>query len=93
MTGVRFPAGAGYFSARHRFQTDYGAHSAFCSMDIGGGGFLSATVERPEHETEHIPPVSVKVNAWSYTSTSQYVFMEWWLGKNRDYFALPFDWV
>jgi hypothetical protein len=42
-TGVRFPAGAGNFSLRHRVQTETWAHSASCPMGIegsfpGGGG-------------------------------------------------------
>jgi hypothetical protein len=39
-------------------------------------GVLSLGVKRPECEADHSPPSSVEVkNAWSYTSTPQYVFM------------------
>jgi hypothetical protein len=37
------------------------------------------------HEADHSPPSGTKVkNAWSYTSTPQYIFMAWCLGT-----ALP----
>jgi hypothetical protein len=36
MIGVRFPAGAGNFSLRHRVQTGYGTHPASYSMGTGG---------------------------------------------------------
>jgi hypothetical protein len=39
-------------------------------------GALSLGVEWPDREAEHSPPSSAQVkNAWSYTSTSSYVFM------------------
>jgi hypothetical protein len=39
----------------------------------------------PGHEPEHSPPFSAEIkNAWSYTSTPQYVFMAWCLVKHRD---------
>jgi hypothetical protein len=49
---------------------------------------LSLGVKRPGHEVDHSPPSSAKVkNAWSYTSTPQYVFMAWCLVKRRDNFT------
>jgi hypothetical protein len=36
MIGVRFPAGAGNFSLRHRVQTGSGAHAASYAMGTGG---------------------------------------------------------
>jgi hypothetical protein len=51
-------------------------------------------VKLPGHEADHSPPSSAEVkNAWSYTSTHQYVFMAWCLVTHRDnfifYFTLP----
>jgi hypothetical protein len=46
-------------------------------MDTGGH-FLG--VKRPEREDKHSPPTSTEAkNAWSYTSTPQYIFMVWYL--------------
>jgi hypothetical protein len=51
-------------------------------------GTLSLGVKRPGHEADHSPPSSAEVkNAWSYTSTPQYVFMAWCLVKHRDNFT------
>jgi hypothetical protein len=62
MIEVRFPAGAGNFSLRHRVQTDSGAHPASCPMDARDS-FLG-------DEADHSPPSSAEdKNAWSYTST------------------------
>jgi hypothetical protein len=45
-------------------------------------------VRRPGREADHSPPSSTEnKNAWSYTSTSQYVFMAWCLVKRRDNFT------
>jgi hypothetical protein len=82
---VRFPAGAGNFSLHHRVQNNSGAHSASYPM---GTRVSFPVVKRPERETDHSPPSSVEVkNAWSYTSTSQYVFMAWCLVKHKDNFT------
>jgi len=49
-------------------------------------GSLSPGVKWPGHEAYHLPPSNIKVkNAWSYTSTSPYVFMVWCLVKYRMY--------
>jgi hypothetical protein len=50
-----------------------------------GTGTLSLGVKRPGCEADHSLPSSAEVkNAWSYTSTPQYVFMAWCLVKHRD---------
>jgi hypothetical protein len=50
-------------------------------------GALSLEVKRPDCEFDHLPPFNAEVkNAWSYTYTPQYVFMEWCLFKHRDNF-------
>jgi hypothetical protein len=57
-------------------------------MDTGGsfpGGKAAGG------EADHSPPSSAEVkNAWSYTSTPQYVFMAWCLVKHRDNFTFTF---
>jgi hypothetical protein len=54
-------------------------------MDTGA---LSLGVKQPGREADHSPPSSAEVkNAGSYTSTPQYVFMEWCLVKRRDNFT------
>jgi hypothetical protein len=53
-------------------------------------GALSLGVKRPGREADHSSPSSAEVNnAWSYTSTLQYVFMARCLVKHRDNFTLP----
>jgi hypothetical protein len=83
---VRFPAGGGVgnFSLHHHcVQNGSGAHPAFYPMGTRGsfpGG------KRPWREADYSPPSSAEVkNAWSYTSTPQYVFMAWCLVKHRKY--------
>jgi hypothetical protein len=50
-----------------------------------GNRALSLEVKWPEREADHSAPSSAEVkNAWSYTSTPQYVFMAWYLVKHRD---------
>jgi hypothetical protein len=59
----------------------------------GVPGALSLSVKRPGREADHSSPSNAEVkNAWSYTSTPTYVFMEWCLVRNRDdfTFALQF---
>jgi hypothetical protein len=54
-------------------------------------GAPSLEVRRPGREADHSPPSSAEVkNAWSYTSTPQYVFMTWCLVKHRDNFTFTF---
>jgi hypothetical protein len=52
-------------------------------------GTLSLGVKRPGREADHSPPSSAEFkNAWSYTSTPEYVFMAWCLVKHKDNFNL-----
>jgi hypothetical protein len=54
-------------------------------------GALSLGVKRPGRDADHSSPSSAEVkNAWSYTSTPQYVFIAWCLVKHRDNFTLPY---
>jgi hypothetical protein len=51
-------------------------------------GTLTPAVKRPGREADHLPPSSAEVkNAWSSTSTPQYVFMAWCLVKHWDKFT------
>jgi hypothetical protein len=53
-------------------------------------GLFPLGVKRPGREADHSPPSSAEVkNAWSYTSTPQYVFMSWYLVEHRYNFTLP----
>jgi hypothetical protein len=55
----------------------------------GKPGALSLGVKRPGREVDHSPPSGAEVkNAWSYTSTPQYVFMAWWSVKYRNNFTV-----
>jgi hypothetical protein len=86
---VRFPAGAGNFSLHHRVQNGSGAHPA--SYPVGTGRVLSLGIKRPRSEDDPSPPSSAKAkNAWSYTSTPQYVFTAWCVVKHRDSFTYTF---
>jgi hypothetical protein len=50
-----------------------------------GIGVSFLRLKRPGREADHSPPPSNEVkNAWSYTSTSPYVFMEWCLVRKKD---------
>jgi hypothetical protein len=55
---------------------------------MGTGGYFPGA-ERPGGEADHSPPSTAggSGNAWSYTSTPQYVFMAWCLVKHRDNFT------
>jgi len=69
----------GIFSPRHRVQTRSGVHPASYPMSTGG---LSPGVKRPGREADDSPPLCAEVmNACSYTSITQYVFMRWYLIK------------
>jgi hypothetical protein len=51
-------------------------------------GVISQGLKRPRREADHSPPSSAEVkNAWSCTSTHQYVFMAWYLIKHRENFT------
>jgi hypothetical protein len=62
----------------HHVQYGFGAHPASYP------GALSLGIKRPARGSDHSPPSSADVkNAWSYTSTPQYVFMAGCLIKHR----------
>jgi hypothetical protein len=85
---VRFPAGAGNFSLRHRVQNVSGAHLAPYPMGTRGS---FPGVKRPGREADHSHPSSAEVkNAWSYTSIPQYVFMAWCSVKHSENFTFTF---
>jgi len=47
-------------------------------------GVLLPAIKQPGYEADHSHPSRVEVkNAWSYTSSPQYVFMVWYLVKHR----------
>jgi hypothetical protein len=49
---------------------------------------VSLGVKRPGHEADSSPPSGAKFkNAWSYTSTPQYVFIVWYLVIHRENFT------
>jgi hypothetical protein len=51
-------------------------------------GYPSPAVKRPGREADHSPLSSAEVkNAWTCTSTPQYVFTVWCLVKHRDNFT------
>jgi hypothetical protein len=82
---VRFLVGAGNFSFHHHIQNISGAHPA--SYWMGTRGSFPG-VKWLGCEADHSPPCSAEVkNAWSYTSTPQYVFMAWCLVKHKDNFT------
>jgi hypothetical protein len=70
MTGVQFLEGAtvGFFPLHHRIQTVSGGHSASYPMDTGGKA-AGREADRSLLSSDQIK------NAWSYTSSPQYVFM------------------
>jgi hypothetical protein len=54
--------------------------------------YFSLGLKRLGREADISPPYSAEVkNAWSYTSTPQYVFMAWCLVKHRDKFTFTFN--
>jgi hypothetical protein len=60
-------------------------HSHLIFHQMGPGGSF------PGGKADSSPPSSVEVkNAWSYTSTPQYVFMAWCLIKHRDKVTFTF---
>jgi hypothetical protein len=84
-SGVRFPAETGNLSLRHRVQNGSGAYPASCPM---GTRDSFPGVKWQGREADNSPSSSAEVqNAWSYTSTPQYVFMAWCLVKHRDDFT------
>jgi hypothetical protein len=70
---VRFPVGLGIFLVSNMSRTDLGPTQPPIQWVPGA---LSLGVKRPGHEAHHSSPSTTEVNnAWSYTSTPQYVFM------------------
>jgi hypothetical protein len=55
---VRFPAGAGNFSLRHRVQNGAGAHPAFYSVGTRGS---FPGIKWSKREADHSPPSSAEV--------------------------------
>jgi hypothetical protein len=83
--GVRFLAVAEFLSLHHRFRAGSGVQPASCPPD--NGGFFDG-VKRPGREPDHSSPSGAEVNnAWSYNSTSPYVFMACYLFKQMDNFT------
>jgi hypothetical protein len=78
--------GAGNFSPHHRDHVGwFRAHLVSYPKGIGG---CFPGVKRTGRETNHSPPSSGEVkNASSYTSAFLYVFMAWYLVKQRDNFT------
>jgi hypothetical protein len=86
-SGVRFPAGIAVFLFSTSFrpiprptQPRIQWVPAATSPGVKGQGC----------EADHSPPSSAEVKAWSYTFTSIYVFMSWYLIKHRDSFTFTF---
>jgi hypothetical protein len=51
----------------------------------GYGGLFSKEVKRPRLEVDHSLSSSADVkDTWSYTSSTPYVLVAWYLGKRRD---------
>jgi hypothetical protein len=57
--GVRFPAGAKYFSSNLCVQTGSGANPASCT--VGTGGPFPGGKARPGRDADHSPPSSAEV--------------------------------
>jgi hypothetical protein len=54
-------------------------------------GSISLGLNRPGSEADYSTPSSAEIkNAWSYTSTPQYVFMAWCLVKHGDNFTFTY---
>jgi hypothetical protein len=58
--GVRYPAGAKYFSSSLCVHTSSGAHPASCTMG-NGGPFPGTKKARPGRDADHSPPSSAEV--------------------------------
>jgi hypothetical protein len=79
--GVRFSAEAGIFLSWSPYSyRPWGPHNRLCS---GYRGIFSG-VKLLKRDADHSPPSSVEVkNAWRYTSTPPYVFLAWYLVKDK----------
>jgi hypothetical protein len=78
---IRFPVRAGNFSLHHRVQNGSRAHPV--SYPMGTKGSFRG-VKATGAWSWPLPSSAEVKNAWSYTSTPQYVFMEWCLVKHRN---------
>jgi hypothetical protein len=68
-------------------KTASGAYPASCQTGTGGGG-RSPDVKRPKRDADYSLPSNAEAkDAWSYSSTPQYVFMAWYLVKHRNNFS------
>jgi hypothetical protein len=80
----------GYSSLRHHVQTSSGAHPVSCPIKEGEKA-VTLGVKLPGRESDHSPPsIAEFKNVWSYTSTPPYVFMAWYLVKQRENFTITF---
>jgi len=70
-TGVRIPAEAIYISLLHNVQTGSEIHKVSCST---GSGPLSAKVKRPGPKADQSFHLGLRLNEWSYTSSTVYAF-------------------
>jgi hypothetical protein len=87
-TGVQFPVGQD-FCLRHNVQTGSEAHPASCPV---GTVVIYSEVKWLGSVADHSPPSCAEAkNAWSYTPTPSYVYMEWCLLCTMDNFTLIWD--
>jgi hypothetical protein len=74
----------GIFSLHQYVQTGSGDHTD--SYPVSTGSSFTPEIKRPGREADHSPPSGSEVkDAWSYTSTPQYAFIEWCLIKQGMY--------
>jgi len=91
LTPVRFPAGRGRDS--FILTTAVSRPALGCTQPPlhWVSGAVSSGVKGPGLEADHSLPSSADVkNSWSYTFTPPYVFIAWYLVKQRDNFTFTF---
>jgi hypothetical protein len=89
--GVRFPAGAGNFSFRHRVHT--GSRPTQPPIRWVQDA-LSLGVNRPGREADHSPASSAEVKECEELYLHpQYVFMAWCIVKHRDNFTFVYIYI
>jgi len=72
--GLDSRPGQGFFFLRHRFQTGLGSIQSPIECVPG---ILSPGIKQSGREADELPPCSAEIkNAWNFTSTSSYFFME-----------------
>jgi hypothetical protein len=80
-TGVRFPAGTGYFSPSYRVQTGSGVDPA--PYPMGTVGF-PPRIRRPGREADHSPPSSADVEkSGAIPPLPRHVFRQWFVVKHK----------